>query len=491
MDITMVGRGLALFVALAAGSAAFGGATDSSQVPQPLPQLTDAAPLPSDVPAGNISYPSTGAAPLPADYAKDNRQVLLAQASPAPAKKSGIALEDDASASAGEQAAPAPASAAPQPWHIPQPSFLQEYGINTSGWIQQGITFNSDRPADRFNGPNITNDRDREYQLNQLWMAFERPTDTGGCGFDVGGRIDVVYGEDWRFGQSYGLEDRIDDPNSFYGLILPQFYMEVAINDLKIKMGHFATFTSYEVVPAVPNFFYSHTYETMGYFDPVLVTGLQADYKLNDNWNLIGGLNRGWMMFEDPTNSWNFLGGGRWTSNDKKHTLSLMVDTGPQQGVTGLRSRHSVYAIYTQQLTEKLLYASQYTAGQEVNGSYVTPGANDNWFGTEQVLIRKLNDKWSAGIRYEWVHDDGGARIAGVGNALLTDRGWNGKPGFTGHFHDVSLGLNYRPSLNLVLRPEVRWDAYDGPRNPSGELPYGSMTQSSQFTFATDMIFTF
>ncbi len=173
----------------------------------------------------------------------------------------------------------------------------------------------------------------------------------------LGGRIDVVEGTDWRFGQCFGLENRFDDPNSFYGLILPQFYAEVAINDLKIKMGHFATFTSYEVIPAPMNFFYSDSYMMGGYFDPLLVTGLQCDYKLNDNWTLIGGINRGWMMFEDPTNTWNFLGGGKWTSDDKKQTLSIMTDDGPQIGFTGLHERDSVYIVYTNQLTEKLLYA--------------------------------------------------------------------------------------------------------------------------------------
>jgi hypothetical protein len=496
MDISTVGRGLVLAIVLAAGSAAYAGTTDSSQAPQPLPYATPAAPLPNDGLSTETSYPSTGAqslskAPLPDDYPNNNPRALLAQATPAPEKKAEITLKDDSGQPAAEMVPMSPAAAPPQPWHIPQPCLLQQYGVNTSGWIQQGITFNNLRPADRYNGPNVTNDRDREYQLNQFWMTFERPTDTGGCGWDLGGRIDMSYGEDWRFGQSYGLENRFDDPNSFYGLVLPQFYMEVAIDDLKIKMGHFATFTSYEVVPAPPNFFYSHTYLSMGYFDPVLVTGLQADYKLNDNWNLIGGINRGWMMFEDPTNSWNFLGGGKWTSDDKKHTLSLMVDTGPQTGFTGLRSRYSVFAVYTRQFTEKLLYASQYSTGQEVNGSFVVPGANDNWFGTEQMFIRKLNDEWSAAVRYEWVHDDGGARMAGIGNALLTDRGWDGLPGFTGHFHDVSLGVNYRPNLNFVLRPEVRWDAYDGPRNPAGQLPYGNHERSSQFTFATDLIFTY
>jgi Putative beta-barrel porin-2, OmpL-like. bbp2 len=395
---------------------------------------------------------------------------------------------------AAAAASAAPPSAPAKPWHLPQPLFFQCHNIDMGGWLEQGITFNDIRPADRFNGPNVTNDRDREYQLNQMWMYFNRPTNTDGCGFDLGGRVDVVYGTDWRFGQSFGLENRIDDPNSFYGLILPQFYAEAAINDLTIKLGHFATFTSYEVVPAPLNFFYSHTYQTMGYFDPVLVTGLQADYNLGRGWKAIGGINRGWMEFEDPSNTWNFLGGVKWTSCDKKQTLSVMTDTGPQIGFTGLHERDSVYIVYTDQFTKKLQYATQVTLGQEKNGSVVTPGQNANWYGLEEVLIYQLNPKWSAGARYEWIRDEEGSRIAGVGNALLTDKGWDGPPGFAGSFHDVTLGLNWRPNQNIVFGPEVRWDAYDGVPNvtdPSRPFPYGNHQRTSQFTFATNMIVTF
>lgn len=379
----------------------------------------------------------------------------------------------------------------PKPWQLPQPCILQQHNIAIGGWVEQGITFNNLRPEDKFNGPNLTNDRDREYQMNQAWFYFNRPTKTDGCGWDLGGRVDVVYGTDWRFGQCFGLENRFDDANSFYGLVLPQFYAELAVNNLTIKMGHFATFTSYEVVPAPMNFFYSHSYLMSGYFDPVLVTGLQGDYKLGDNWTAVGGINRGWQEFEDPSDSWNFLGGFKWISDDKKKNLSVMVDTGSQLGFTGLHSRNSCYIVFTDQLTKKLQYATQITVGQEVNGSFVTPGQNANWYGLEEVLIYQLNPKWSVGARYEWVRDEEGSRIAGIGNVLLSDRGWDGLPGLTGSFHDVTLGLNYRPSPNWVFGPEVRWDAYDGDPNPFGQLPYGNHTRSSQFTFAANLITTF
>jgi hypothetical protein len=393
----------------------------------------------------------------------------------------------NAAAEAGHTAPPAP----PKPWQLPQPCFLQRNKIVMGGWIDQGITFNNLNPDDGFNGPVTTNDLDGQYQLNQAWLYFDRQTNTNGCGWDFGGHIDIMYGTDWRFGQCYGLENRIDSPNSFYGLILPQFYAEAAVNHLKVKLGHFATNTSLEKVPAVANFFYSHSYLMAGYFDPLLVTGLQAEYAVGDNWTAVGGFNRGGLEFEDPSNNWNFLGGLRWTSDDKRQNLSLMCDTGKQLGFTGLHERNQVFIVYTSDLNKKLQYGAQYNIGQESNGSFVTPGQNANWYGTEQLLTYKLSQKWSAGLRYEWVRDEDGARIAGIGNLLGTNRGWRGLPGFTGSFQDVSLGLNYRPNLNWVVRPEVRWDMYDGPANPFGQLPFGDFDRSSQFTFACDLIVTF
>jgi len=378
-----------------------------------------------------------------------------------------------------------------EPWKLPQPDFFQRTGINLGGWLEQGITFNSLRPNDRFNGPGSTNDRDGEYQLNQAWVYLVKPTQTDGSGWDIGGRIDVVYGADWRFGQCYGLENRIDDPNSFYGLVLPQFYLEVAYNDLTVKMGHYATMPSLELIPAPLNFFYSHSLLSGGYFDPLLVTGLGAAYKLTDNWSLVGGFHRGWRQYEDPNNDLNFLGGVKWTDDDQRAKLSVMVDAGPQTGFTGVHDRTTVITVFTYKLTERLEYGSQYTVGNERNGSVIRPGQNAAWYGTEQMFTYKLDAKWSLGLRYEWVRDNDGSRVAGIGTALESDRGWSGKPGMAGAYNDLSLGLNWRPNRNVTLRPEVRWDWYDGRPNTDGELPFGDKTKREQFLFATDLLVTF
>lgn len=401
----------------------------------------------------------------------------------------------------GEAPQPDPAYLEPTPepadgpWTIWQPRFLEEHRIKTGGWIQQGITFNAWNPQDRFNGPVTTNDRHSEYMLNQFWLFFDRPTQTDGEGFDWGGRVDVVYGEDWRYGQNVGLEDRINSPNNFYGLVLPQFYLEVAYNDLTVKMGHFATFTSLELIPAPANFFYSRSYLMAGYLDPLLVTGLQADYKLNNGWTLVGGFNRGWMLFENPFgDTLNFLGGLRWASEDKRTSVSTMVSTGPTMTFTGYRDVTSVFFVVSHQFTDRFWSGTQITVGGEPGGSAITPGDNDAWYGFEEMFTYKLNPKWSTGLRYEWVQNNEGSRVAGIGNIIGSNRGWTGKPGYAGSFSELSLGLNYRPHPNFNLRPEVRWDWYNGPVNPNDPtypLPFGDGQHSSQFTTGLDLLVTY
>ena len=90
------------------------------------------------------------------------------------------------------------------------------------------------------------NDRDSEYQMNQFWMTLERPVNTGGNGFDFGGRIDAAYGTDWRWNLNNGLENHI---NAFdgqtYGMMLPQAYAAMGYNELTVKFGTFEAIMDY------------------------------------------------------------------------------------------------------------------------------------------------------------------------------------------------------------------------------------------------------
>ena len=376
-----------------------------------------------------------------------------------------------------------------KPWTIPQPCFLQNLGIRMGGWLEQGFTANGWGSSNSFNGPLACNDLNEQYQLNQFWMFFDRPTDTQGCGWDIGGHVDLCYGTDWRYGRNYGLENRIDAANQYYGLVLPQFYLEVAYDDLKVKLGHFAYCLGYEVVPSPLNFFYSHSY-ALCYGDPILVTGLEADYKLNDNLTLVGGFNRGWMMFEDDNGCLDFAGGARWVSDDKETRLSFLTIDGPEDPA-GQHNTFTYCLMYEEDVSKNMLYVIQQNLGVTQDGNPRDATQNAYWGGFVNYLLYKINPCWTAGLRFELFRDEEGSRVAGIGNWIGSDAGWTALPGFAGDFWELSAGLNWKANPNLTFRPELRYDWYDGTTNLQGVLPFNNGNSSTQLTLAADVILTF
>ena len=372
------------------------------------------------------------------------------------------------------------------PWTLPQPCVLQCMGIKVGGWLQQGITLNADGVD--FNGPVATNDWDHEYQMNQLWLYVDRPADNGGCGVAWGGHFDILLGTDWRFGINHGLEDRINGfHRQSYGTVIPQMYVEVAINKLSIKMGHFAGILDYEAIPGPANPFYSHSY-CYGYTVPQLVTGVLGDYKVSDRFSLQLGFHRGWMMFEDNNDDLDVMAGFKWNSCDKRTSIAYAISNGAQDPA-GDHNRFVSSLVVKRQVTKRFEYVLVHNLGLEDDTG--PRGTDAEWYGLNNYFLYTINPCWSANMRFEWLRDDDGARIAGPGN-IPGVRAWEGA-GYAGNFYALTCGLTWRPNANLTFRPELRWDWYDGePSVKQGfELPFNDGEEDSQFLFAVDAIVTF
>jgi len=378
------------------------------------------------------------------------------------------------------------------PWSLPQPCLLQRTGFKVGGWLEQGVTFNDHNSDDGFNGPVATNDWDDQYQMNQLWLYLDRPANNDGCGFAWGAHLDMIYGTDWRFGINTGLEDHI---NGFdyqrYGLVIPQAYLEFAFNRLSVKLGHFAGILDYEAVPSILNPFYSHSY-SYGYTVPQLVTGLLAEYDLTDQFSILAGFHQGWVMFEDTNDTLDFMGGVRWTSENERTKLAYAISVGPQDPpadfnqIPGDQDRFVHSFVLQQKLFERLQYVLVQNLGTEQNAP--TTGSVAEWYGLNQYFLYTINPRWNANLRVEWMRDDDGVRIAGPGN-IPGVYAWSGR-GFAGHFYNVTAGLSWRPHPNLLVRPELRWDWYDGLAGPTG-LPFDGGNEDEQLTAAVDAIITY
>jgi hypothetical protein len=55
-----------------------------------------------------------------------------------------------------------------------------------------------------------------------------------------------------------------------------------------------------------------------------------------------------------------------------------------------------------------------------------------------------------------------------------------------GNFFSLTVGPNWLPTENLLVRPELRWDFYDG-----NAQPYADGTRSQQLMLGFDIILKF
>lgn len=375
-------------------------------------------------------------------------------------------------------------AACDEPWRLPQPCLFQRWRMTLGGWVDAGASVVGNRPVDRYNGVVTFNDRDGEPQMNQLWWYMERATSTEDHCWDLGGRVDFLYGTDARFTQALdGLEADWDQTERFYQVALPQFYVDVAYGDWLLRAGHFFTILGYEVVQATGNFFYSHAY-TRQYGEPFTHTGLLVTRRLGDHWKISAGAHRGNDQFDDTDgkDAMNFLGGITWTADENLASLAFAISATEQ----GPQVHQQIYSVVgTLQVTENLLYVVQHDYGQTFDRGTL---AMAEWYGVNQYLFYELSECWKAGLRFEWFRDDNGSRVTGLGDGNRNKGPVDGY--YAGNFYEVTAGLNWTPQANVRIRPELRWDWFDSGNFPSNG-PYDAGDRKSQFLFGCDVVVTY
>ncbi len=402
-------------------------------------------------------------------------------------------------------------------------AFMQNNGLKIGAWLNTGVTYNAASPDNNFNGPVTFGDRAEELQLNQLNLYLQRAVATEGDQWDIGGRVDVMFGSDAIFTQAYGVpaydvntalalrRNHWDlnllggSDNRFYDIAIPQAYLEAYIpigNGLNVKAGHFYTPIGYETVPAPDNFFYTHAY-TMQYGEPFTHTGIMANYAVDSNWSVMGGAitgsaTGGWDGgWDKHLGNWAGLMGATWTSTDKNSS----VNVSGTYGGTSEQSSNSwgMYSIVAKHnITDKMHLMVQHDHGF-ADGTYdfatLTPNAIDaEWYGVNTHLTYDVMDNLTAGVRGEWFRDQNGFRVCSPGRVAAATYDANGITGSyaadflstcsAASYYAVTAGVNWKPLKWLNLRPNVRYDWADGAR------PFGNNKQD-QFLFSADMTLSF
>ena len=396
-----------------------------------------------------------------------------------------------------------------------------------TGWIQQGVTINPFWPDNRFNGTLRYNDRANDYQMNQLYLTMGRSVNSEACNWDIGGRVDVLYGTDYFFTSALGWETettgiyggdvldptgakskwnkndgpRRDGTAAMYGLSIPQLYGEVqAPMGTNVKLGHFYSPMGHESVMATQNFFYSHSYSMM-YGEPTTITGMLLSQRLTQNWTGYFGLHQGWDKWESPISEMSYMAGIKWENYFRTTSVGFLINTGkdaydntgiPRQ--TANRTNYSL--IFSHQLSPNLHYVLQHDLGIDENAGYnmnaqgmITP-VDGKWYSISQYIYAQMTDTLAFGCRAEWFKDENHSRILkGFGPTSYVKGD---------EYVELTLGFNWKPTPFIMLRPEVRWDWIPGREqyNPLTDQyvssgPFNDGTKNRQFTIGTDLVITF
>jgi hypothetical protein len=304
------------------------------------------------------------------------------------------------------------------------------------GWTEFFYENNNVPLSQAYNDLLSFDDVPDHFHLGQQWFYIGRTL--SGEGFDIGGRIDALYGTDAQktqaFGnpgagvRGFGFYDASWDHGE-YGFAMPQSYVELGYNNAAIKIGHFFTPIGYEVIPVTGNFFRTHSY-TMFNSEPFTHTGALGTLTM-DSMTLYGGWSLGWDTGYDQLNQGNcWLGGMAFNlgENVTLTYLSTFGNFGWRDGGDDNSYEHSIVLVAS--LTDNLQYIAQSDMIDTSN-----PGVSEfDTIGLNQYLLYSLNDVIGIGGRMEWWKADGVS------------------------FYECTGGLNIKPLSNLNFRPEIRQD---------------------------------
>jgi len=359
-----------------------------------------------------------------------------------------------------------------------------------SGWLDGGFIGNFGVPPSKFNGPYNAVDRANEPMMNQVYLIAEQTLPTDGDN-GIGYRTDLLYGEDFPLAMSLGWETNPGptDWNSgeFYGLAIPQLYAEVGNQDLSLKLGHFYTIVGYEGVPAVGNFFYQRSYSYQ-FAGPFTHWGGLVNWKASDNVEVDGGLVNGWNSLASPYSDANFLGRIRAKNDDNSLATTFAVISGnegndfsplfqPAPPLTSAnRTRYSL--LFEVRPTDNVEYVFHQWLGTQAKG--LADGGTALWTGIDQYLYYRWSKTWLWGARFEWFQDTDGTRVG-----LNRPSNPNHVP-LPGNYYSLTLGPNWVPTGNFMMRPCFRWDFFGGPTGP--RRPYNDGVSNQQTMLGFDLI---
>jgi hypothetical protein len=342
---------------------------------------------------------------------------------------------------------------------------MDSVGLNAYGYLELGYLYDFSQPKNVVPARSVPpgtlisfpGGYKNQILLDQLDLTLERVVDASKGKFDVGFRLEGIFGRDAYYTPSNGMDD--SDLKNRDGqenhVDLEQAYLTLAIpvgSGLTIKAGKFDTLMGEETINPTTNAFFTHSY-SFTYGVPLTQTGILASYNFTDTINATAGFTRGWnQSTSDSNGAIDFLGQVNYTYSDKL-SLTGNLSVGPQ-GV----SDNALYwvvpeAIATYKVSDQLTVTGDLLYGYAANTSV--------WGGLTAYAGYTLTKQLTLNGRAEYYHDGSGF-TTGLGGGDLNF--WEFTAGVAVTPMPDNLWMQY-----LVIRPELRWDVADhGVYDPTG-----------------------
>ena len=367
---------------------------------------------------------------------------------------------------------------------------LNKAGINIYGYAEGGWFYDASAPQKGV-GPTFIgyNNFKSMITLDKVSLNIERTVDPTKKQFDLGGRMEGIFGADAAFIHSNGIWDTQTGHNQ-WDLLQAYADMSLPYVPVRLRFGKWIELAGFEQFSA--NIYgafgdpmralYSYSYQFL-YAEPGTQTGLLATYVFNPQWTVDLGTTLGWnQSLRDANHALDLLGRVTFTPSDKTTIIFVMTE-GPEfpigvgHNLPEGDSSHwwtALDLVVTQKVNDKLSLG----LGIDYVETPGIPGTQDKakqWGGVAGYASYALDPHFTLNTRLEWYKD------AAQGFS-------NGAP-VGANYYEVTGGLAIKPFPNdknlshLIFRPEIRYDHADRSVFSTGER--------DQLTFSMDALVTF
>ncbi len=332
--------------------------------------------------------------------------------------------------------------------------------------------------------------------------------------------VTAHYGEDALFWSTKGFDDwawNVPDKNR---LALTEFFLDIYLPigaGASVMLGSWHTPFALEIGKALvpPNMFSSRTYAFIA--GPAKHVGLLTQFKLpldptrghaSLGFGIVGDWNS--IDFGSGAGGPSFLLTGYWRSPDMRTWFDIEMmygngedDFGDSKIIDGIArprgggsqylalssnnaylDRFVAYVTATHTVDPRLMLLFEsiygYQEGGDLNPLPFAIVRDSAFYGASAGFRYKLHDRVHVGARFEWFADENAANVT-----------WGGVGATGGDVYALTASVGWEPHPNLLIRPELKFDAYDGGGHMFAAGANGLARRDSQLLAVLNLEFRF